>query len=91
MGKCFTSILNGRFNVFSDEFDVLNENQAGFRKEYSSVDNLFSIHMLLELLRMKKISFIVCLLILRKDLIMSGEKHTSFKEKVPDTKTKIKQ
>ena len=78
-------------NVFSDEFDVLNENKVGLTKEYSTVDNLFSIYMLFELLRMKKKSFIVCLLILRKDLIMSGEKHTSFKEKVPDTKTKIKQ
>ena len=54
MGKLFTSILNERLNVFSDEFDVLNENQVGFRKEYSTVDNLFSIYMLFELLRMKK-------------------------------------
>ena len=50
MGKLFTSILNERLNVFSDEFDVLNENQVGFRKEYSTVDNLFSIYMLFELL-----------------------------------------
>ena len=63
-----------RLNVFSDEFHVLNANQAGFRKEYSTVDNLFSIHMLFELLRLKK-SFIVCSLILRKCFIMSGEKH----------------
>ena len=54
MGKLFTSILNERLNVFSDEFDVLNENQVGFRKEYFTVDNLFSIYMLFELLRMKK-------------------------------------
>ena len=41
MGKLFTSILNERLDVFSDEFDVLNENQVGFRKEYSTVDNCF--------------------------------------------------
>ena len=54
MGKLFTSIFNERLNVFSDEFDLLNENQVGFRKEYSTVDNLFLIYMLFDLLRMKK-------------------------------------
>ena len=55
MGKLFTSIFNERLNVFSDEFDVrMNEYQAGFQKEYSTVDNLFPIHMLFELLRMKE-------------------------------------
>ena len=41
MGKLFTSILNEVLNAFSDEFDVLNENQVGFRKEYSTVDKFF--------------------------------------------------
>ena len=68
------STLNGRFNDFSDEYDVLNENQAGFRKEYSTVDNLFSIHMLFELLRMKE-KALLYVVDLRKGLIMSGEKH----------------
>ena len=46
MGKLFTSILNERLKVFSDEFNVLNENQVGFRKECSTVDNLFSIYVI---------------------------------------------
>ena len=49
----FTLILNERLNVFSDEYDVLNENQASFRKKYSTVVDFF-IHRLFELLRMRE-------------------------------------
>ena len=41
MGKLFTSILNVRLNDFLEEFLLLNENQFGFRKGYSTIDNIF--------------------------------------------------
>ena len=53
-GKLFTSVLNNRLNTFSDEFLLLNENQTGFRKKYSTLDNTFVIHGLFELLKLKK-------------------------------------
>ena len=46
LGKVFTSILSERLTQYSDEFLVLCENQSGFRKEYSTLDNLFILHSL---------------------------------------------
>ena len=40
-GKLFTSILNFRLNDFSDEYSLICENQGGFRKGYSTIDNIF--------------------------------------------------
>ena len=36
LGKLFTSILNTRFNIFSNELGIISENQTGFRKRYST-------------------------------------------------------
>jgi hypothetical protein len=41
-------VLNNRLNTFSDEFLLLNENQTGFRKKYSTLDNTFVIYGLFE-------------------------------------------
>ena len=49
LGKLFTSILNSRLNIFANEFNVISENQAGFRKGYSTQDNIFVLHALIEL------------------------------------------
>ena len=54
MGKLFTSILNNRLNVLSNELDILSENQAGFRKAYSTTDNIFVLYSLIDILRSKK-------------------------------------
>ena len=51
MGKLFTSIINSRLRVFSDEFELLDKNQSGFRLGYSTIDNIFVLHILLELLK----------------------------------------
>ena len=40
LGKLFTSILNGRLNDYLE--DSIHKNQAGFRKNYSTLDQLFS-------------------------------------------------
>ena len=50
----FTSILNQRLNDFLEQNDILNENQAGFRSGYSTVDHVFTLHVLTELLEQKK-------------------------------------
>ena len=40
-GKLFTSILNERLQSFSAQYSLICENQAGFRKNYSTLDNIF--------------------------------------------------
>ena len=47
LNKLFTTILNERLTDLLDENDMLNENQAGFRKAYSTSDHvLASMHLL---------------------------------------------
>lgn len=53
-GKLFTGILNDRLQKYSDEFNIILENQCGFRKGYSTVDNIFVLHTLYSLLKCKK-------------------------------------
>ena len=47
--KLFTSILNSRLNFFANDSNIISENQAGFRKGYSTVDNIFVLHDLIDL------------------------------------------
>ena len=41
--KLFASLLLERINAWVDRTNVLKENQAGFRKGYSTVDNIFTL------------------------------------------------
>lgn len=54
LSKLFTSVLNNRLTKFLDTFDALNENQAGFRKGYSTLDHIFSLNALVELFKSQK-------------------------------------
>ncbi len=49
LGKLFTSVINARLNKFSDELSIISENQAGFRRGYSTTDNVFVLHALIDL------------------------------------------
>ena len=40
-GKLFTSVLNARLNKLLDAHTILEENQAGFRAGYSTMDRIF--------------------------------------------------
>ena len=53
-GKLFTSVLNNRMNIYLDSMNLLCEEQAGFRKNYSTVDHIFNLKCLIDLyLQMK--------------------------------------
>ena len=39
LGKLFTSIINIRLKAYTEKYDILCHNQAGFRKGHSTVDN----------------------------------------------------
>jgi hypothetical protein len=53
-GKLFTSVLNNRLNKFSNQHHFILENQGGFRKGYSTNDNLFILHILIHIMKKKK-------------------------------------
>ena len=52
--KLFTSVLNNRLTTFIDTNEILQENQAGFRKAYSTTDRIFTLNSLLELVKAYK-------------------------------------
>lgn len=54
LGKVFTGILNNRLSVFAEEFNLISSSQAGFRKNHSTVDNIFILHSLINLYLSKK-------------------------------------
>lgn len=71
IGKVFTSILNNRLTLFLEEYHIINEIQAGFRKEYSTMDHVLTLHLLLEYMKMKNKTIFCGFMDLRKayDLI----------------------
>ena len=50
LGKLFTKILNRRLTAWAEQHNILDETQYGFRKHRSTVDCIFIIHGLIELL-----------------------------------------
>ncbi len=74
LGKLFTSVLNLRLNNFLDENITLEENQAGFRKGYTTTDHMFVLNSLIELLRKtKEKKYTAHSLIFRKHSTRYGE------------------
>ena len=51
---CFTSILNSRLNELFEMYKVLNKNQAGFRKGYSTLDHIHVLHSLINIFKCQK-------------------------------------
>jgi hypothetical protein len=49
LGKLFTACINKRLYDYIECYGVLNENQTGFRKGYSTVDHLFVLQGIIEL------------------------------------------
>ena len=60
LGKLFTSVLNSRLNDYLEESMLLSENQAAFRKKYSTLDHIFSLYALNEIQKSKKLKLFCC-------------------------------
>ena len=60
LGKLFTAVLNDRLCNFLEYNEMLHENQAGFRKHYSTTDHIFTLHSLIELLKYEKKKLFCC-------------------------------
>ena len=54
LGKLFTTILNTRINNFLEANKLLNENQSGFSKDHSTIDNIFILHSLIEYMKVRE-------------------------------------
>ena len=48
ISKIFTGILTSRLQIWAEEKEVIDESQAGFRKGYSAIDNVFSLQALIQ-------------------------------------------
>jgi hypothetical protein len=49
LAKVFTSVLNNRLTEFLEDFKIIGEEQAGFRKGYSTTDHIFSLYCIISL------------------------------------------
>lgn len=54
LGKLFTSIINNRLSAFAEDNNIITDTQAGFRKGYSTVDNIFIINCLTDIFKSQK-------------------------------------
>ena len=54
LGKLFTSIINNRLTAFAERYEKISHSQAGFRKGFSTIDNLFVIQSLIEMTKSSK-------------------------------------
>ena len=74
VGKLFTSIVNERLKKYCQVNKIINENQTGFRAEYSTVDHIFYLKTLIDLFFSKVNKDCILLsLIIKKLLTQSGE------------------
>ena len=59
-GKLFTSVINSRLTKYAESHDLITSSQAGFRKHYSTIDNLFIVKSLIDIVRSSKKKLYCC-------------------------------
>ena len=47
ISKNFTSIINTRLKIWSNSYNIIGQEQAGFRAQFSTTDNVFVLHTLI--------------------------------------------
>ena len=60
MSKIFTSVLNNRLSKYLEDNDNLNETQSGFRKEYSTTDDIMALYGHLECVKSRRNKLYCC-------------------------------
>ena len=53
-GKLFTAILSKRLQKFSDNCNVISDAKAGFRKSYSTIDNIYVLIAVIDIFKYMK-------------------------------------
>ena len=66
IGKLFTAVLNNRLSVYLENNNLINENQAGFRKQHSTVDHIFVIQILAEICKKRNRKLFCCFIDFQK-------------------------
>ena len=56
----FTSVINNRLNTYAENHDIIITSQSGFRKQYSTVNNLFIIKSLADIVKSSKKMLYCC-------------------------------
>ena len=54
LGKLFSSIINNRLSTFAEDNKIITDSQAGFRKGFSTTDNIFIINCLIDIFKSQK-------------------------------------
>ncbi len=54
LGKVFTSVITNRLTTYVEQNGLITEAQTGFRKGYSTTDNIFTLHAIIEILFSKR-------------------------------------
>ncbi|MCW4346540.1 MAG: reverse transcriptase domain-containing protein [Candidatus Thiodiazotropha endolucinida] len=54
LGKLFTGIISDRLHTYAESNDMISCSQAGFRKEFSTADNIFVLYCLTEIVNLRK-------------------------------------
>lgn len=49
IGKLFTSLLNERLTQFAERMNLIGTEQAGFRKQYSTIDHIYTLKSLIDI------------------------------------------
>ena len=44
LSKVFLHIVNKKLQIWADDNNLIGEKQGGFRKHYSTIDNVFALH-----------------------------------------------
>ena len=67
LGKLFVGILNNRLTKFSEGYEVINENQSGFRKGHRTTDHILTLSTLIQhTLNVKNKKLYTCFVDFRK-------------------------
>lgn len=45
ISKLFTNVLTFRLQTLAESYNVIDKLQAGFQKQYSTIDNIFSLQL----------------------------------------------
>lgn len=59
-GKLFTAVINNRLNRYAEKNDLIGGEQAGFRKQFSTTDNLFILRSLIDITQSSKKKLFCC-------------------------------
>ena len=54
LGKLFTAVLNARLKVYTETENFIGEDQIGFRENYSTIDGIFSLYSLIDLMKKRR-------------------------------------